>query len=49
MEVEEAGSNKINTIYLNKNDTRYEFTNIFPNTTYRIRFKYSILRMVMRL
>ena len=43
MEVEEAGSNKINTIYLNKNDTRYEFTNIFPNTTYRIRFKYSYI------
>ena len=43
MEVEEAGSNKINTIYLNKNDTRYEFTNIFPNTTYRIKFKYSYI------
>ena len=43
MEVEEAGSNKINTIYLNKNDTRYEFTNIFPNTNYRIKFKYSYI------
>lgn len=43
MEVEEAGNNKINTIYLNKNDTRYEFTNIFPNTNYRIKFKYSYI------
>lgn len=43
MEVNENGSNKIDTIYLNKNDTKYEINDIFPNTTYNLSFKYTYL------
>ena len=43
MEVREEGSSKIDTIYLNKNDTRYEYANVFPGTSYRISFKYSYI------
>lgn len=41
MEVENNG--KIDTIYLNKNDTRYELSNVFPNTSYKFVFKYSYI------
>ena len=40
-EVNGSDSDKIDTIYLNKNDTRYEFTNVFPNSSYKLTFKYS--------
>lgn len=43
MEVENTDNNKIDTIYLNKNDTRYEFSNVFPNSTYKLVFKYSYI------
>ena len=35
MEVENVDDGKIDTIYLNKNDTRYELSNVFPNTYYK--------------
>ena len=41
MEVHEIGTNKIDTIYLNGNDTGYVISNLFPNTTYNLTFKYS--------
>ena len=31
------------TIYLNSNDTGYVISNLFPNTTYNLTFKYSYL------
>ncbi|MGN1311628.1 MAG: hypothetical protein ACI4U4_01285, partial [Bacilli bacterium] len=43
MEVHEIGTNKIDTIYLNSNDTGYVISNLFPNTTYNLTFKYSYL------
>ena len=43
MEVHEIGTNKIDTIYLNGNDTGYVISNLFPNTTYNLTFKYSYL------
>ena len=43
MEVENVDDGKIDTIYLNKNDTRYELSNVFPNTSYKFVFKYSYI------
>ena len=43
MEVHEIGTNKIDTIYLNSNDTGYVISNLFPNTIYNLTFKYSYL------
>lgn len=43
MEVNEEGTNKIDTIHLTASDTKYEINNLFPNTKYNITFKYSYL------
>lgn len=43
MEVNEEGTNKIDTIHLTAIDTKYEINNLFPNTKYNITFKYSYL------
>ncbi|MBQ8192680.1 MAG: hypothetical protein IJZ46_01230 [Bacilli bacterium] len=44
MEVMDTTSNKIDTYYLNSINTTYELSeNIFPSTTYEIRFKYSYI------
>ena len=43
MEVNEEGTNKIDTIHLTASDTKYEINNLFPNTKYNLTFKYSYL------
>ena len=43
MEVNEEGTNKIDTIHLTTSDTKYEINNLFPNTKYNLTFKYSYL------
>lgn len=43
MEVKESNSDKVETIYLNSNNTRYELKDILPNTKYNLKFKYTTL------
>lgn len=43
MEVKESNSDKVETIYLNSNNTRYELKGILPNTKYNLKFKYTTL------
>lgn len=43
MEVQKEGSDIVETIYLNSNNTRYELKDILPNTKYNLKFKYTTL------
>ena len=40
MEVQKEDSDKVEVIYLNANNTRYELKDILPNTKYNLKFKY---------
>lgn len=41
MEVQKEDSDKVEVIYLNTNNTRYELKDILPNTKYNLKFKYT--------
>ena len=41
MEVQKEDSDKVEVIYLNANNTRYELKDILPNTKYNLKFKYT--------
>ena len=41
MEVQKENSDKVEVIYLNTNNTRYELKDILPNTKYNLKFKYT--------
>lgn len=43
MEVKKEDSNKVDIIYLNSNNTRYELKDILPNTKYNLKFKYTTI------
>ena len=41
MEVKKEDSDKVEVIYQNANNTRYELKDILPNTKYNLKFKYT--------
>lgn len=43
MEVKREDSNKVDIIYLNSSNTRYELKDILPNTKYNLKFKYTTI------